>query len=396
MTVTMNRGPVKTSKNLLSSADLGTLNRARVMRLLYAKGPLARAELAGLLQVNRGTMGTVVLPLLKEGVLVELPARSPRETGGKPAKPLWFGSAHTVGTYYVSPDACVASLVTMDGKVLRYESLELPGEIPTNITDVIADLGIRVFPRQGMLGIGAAFAGMVDTDHGAVIANYRSPSVHLLPIADKLESVFHVPVLVDHHPRIQALGDSWFGLGKQKDSFCSVVTGEVLGVGFVQGGEVVRGLQGSGGESGHMVVDLNGTKCLCGRTGCWETVATLPWLRRTAREVGLEHPESVSAETLAAGGDTGDLICARLMRKYASMIGVGLANLQQLLGIGVFIVHGDVAQGGETMRRLLEDYVVRNSPQREPLPSVLFAPTPDDSVALGAAALVLSNVFRTA
>jgi predicted NBD/HSP70 family sugar kinase len=50
------------------------------------------------------------------------------------------------------------------------------------------------------------------------------------------------------------------------------VSGEVgVGGGAITGGRPLTGVDGYGGEIGHMPVNPDGKPCRCGSTGCWET-----------------------------------------------------------------------------------------------------------------------------
>lgn len=385
---------LKTDNLLLSSADIGHANRARIIRRLYEVGPLSRADLATALRVSRTTIGTVVQPLLDHAVLTEQEPRLAGEAGGKPSRPLWFGNQHTLGAIYLSSEECVVAALSMDGRILSQARRFFTESEAPDAMRMLSSLCDEVFSACSLLGVGVAFAGMVDTTTGDLIANYRRPEVSALPIEPALSRHLGVPIFVDHHPRIQAYGDAWLGLGRGMESFASVVTGEVIGVGIVQGGHVVRGLRGAGGEAGHIVVDMRGERCLCGRRGCWETVATLPWLRDQARAARFSDPQQVDAANLVGGAEAGSEQHRALLHRYADNIALGLANLEQLLGSGMYIVHGDVARGGEVMRALLQSRLIDSSPHRKPEPRVILAPAPDDSTILGATGLVLSNLYR--
>lgn len=380
--------------SLLTTIDVGSMNRARVMRLLYTQGPLTRADLAGQLDVSRATIGTLVQPLIDNGALVEQAPLSVGELGGKPARPLWFGSAHTVGSIYLSSDECVVAAVAPDGTIKRLEQEPIADDDPRSLMDQILRVSQRALTDCRLAGIGAAFAGMVDTTSGELLANYRRPAIGLLPIGEVLGSAFGVRVVADHHPRVQATGDAWFGLARDLGTFGSVFTGEVLGVGMQQDGQTLRGVRGAGGEAGHMVVDMSGPECACGRRGCWEMVATLGWLRSEAARLGLSSPETVRTSRLAAEAEGGDAVAARLLDDYVSRIALGLANIEQVLGLGSYILHGDVVDGGEPVRLALERQLREGSPARLPRPRVLFAEQPDNSTILGAAGLVLANVYK--
>jgi len=377
---------------LLNSSDVGLVNRFRVLKLLYRTGPLTRAELATRLAVSRATVSAVVQPLIEIGMLTEQDARASGEKGGKPARPLWYGTALRVGAIYLSPDECTAATVGLDGRIhtsLRMNTGhigedELPETVFTMVTSVLRG--------EKLLGVCIAYAGTVDWPTGELIASYRRPGTSRIPLVSLLREDLGVPVFATHHPRAQAYGDAWMGPGRNLSSFCSVFTGEVLGIGIFQDHEVRQGTRGAGGEAGHMVVDMNGDPCACGRRGCWETVATLGWLRQRAREMGLPDPETVTSVRLMCEAEQ-DHRQENLARWYANMIGLGLANIEQLLGLGTYILHGDVARGGEQLRMWTEDALVTNSPERDPKPRIVLSAEPDHSVIRGCVALVITHVF---
>lgn len=380
--------------SLLSSVDVGAANRARVVRRLYEDGPLTRADLASSLVVSRATIGAVVQPLLDLAVLVESEPRAPGAAGGKPSRPLWFGEKRVIGSVYLSQDECEVATLSLDGRIVAQGRASYARSVHPDLMQILLQLCDEVLKDRNLLGIGVAFAGMVDTESGALIANYRRPELGQLAVAPTLSVRFSTPVFVDHHPRIQAYADAWFGLGRSLDSFASVFTGEMLGMGAVHDGQVMHGVRGSGGEVGHMVVDMHGERCQCGRQGCWETVATLAWLRTQARALGLTSPEEISASVLVESTKAGSAGHRNLLIQYVDNIALGLANLEHTFGLGTYILHGDVAEGGEAIQHLLQERIVELSPHREPEPIVILACKPDRSRILGATGLVLSNLFR--
>src|SRR5690606_23266146 len=116
---------------------------------------------------------------------------------------------------------------------------------------------------------------------------------------------FRLPVTIDHHPRALLVGDRWFGKGRGLNQFAAVYTGEVLGGAFYLDGHLHRGMAGAGGELGHTFVQADGALCRCGRRGCWDTIATLDWLRREAKGAGIGDAARIDAERLVGLADAG-------------------------------------------------------------------------------------------
>ncbi|MFC0673133.1 ROK family transcriptional regulator [Brachybacterium hainanense] len=380
--------------SVLTAADVGAANRSRLIRLLHRDGPQSRAELAAALGVSRATVGTIVQPILGAGLLVEqepLQAEARRGSGraGKPARPLWFSDEVLLGGVYISGDGVHCAVLRMDGEVLREGRAPLEPE--DDGSGIVAGCE-RFFAGTALMGIGVASAGMVDTDAGEILEIYRAPRLQGMPVARLLGERLGVPVVVDHHPRVQAIGDLWFGEGRELSTFASVYTGEVLGVGIVHSGRVLRGDRGGGGEIGHMVVDQHGEQCVCGRIGCWETVATLPWLRREAERAGLPDAESMTCAALVELS-VQDPAAAALLRRYLGNVAQGIADLEQILGLQQYLIHGDVGRGGALAEEILSQELGRMLNRRRTPPRLAAVADDDLSTLLGAAGLLLSATF---
>jgi predicted NBD/HSP70 family sugar kinase len=179
-------------------------------------------------------------------------------------------------------------------------------------------------------------------------------------------------------------------------NFASVYTGEALGFGIVYDGEIVRGVDGAGGEYGHTVIDMNGDECMCGRRGCWETVATSGWLRREALRRHLPVYAGLDCAGLTALAGDGVEAAAGLLDHYARNLAIGMANNEHMLASGVYIMHGDVCAGGDVMRRRLQTWLAEYSPHRGVAPQVILGDPGDEITLLGGGGLVLSNVLGNA
>ncbi len=393
------RPPVRagSAPRLISQSVTGRLNRTRLLQILYDVGPSSRAELARLAEVTKTTIGSIVQPLIDEGILVEGPPQRVGGQAGKPARPIWFSpSGRPIVAVHVGPGMVRAALVSPVGSILAQSSGEFSPVRASHeqILDCIADCVESVLPADGpaALGVGIGVGGMVDTDEGRIIEVNLAPRLSGLPLGPLLSHRVGLPVHLDLHPRVQALGDRWFGAGRRVSTFASVYCGEAIGAGFVMDGSVHRGEGGAGGEVGHTIVDLGGAICRCGRRGCWETIATHRWLRSQAAAARIPGARHLTTGPLARLAEEGSAEAAALLDKYARNIAVGLVNMQQTIAPGLFILHGDVVAGGEPFRALIERYVLQGVAQRPGgEPQLLFASTTDDMTLLGAAGLVLSQ-----
>jgi len=387
-------------KALLSSSMVGSTNRGRVLQTLFDIGPTSRAELARLAGVNRTTISGIVQPLIDDSVLVESDPIPANPGGGKPARPLWFSpKARPICGVLLMPDAVHACVATLDGKIETERKMALPDgngplrPIIETIAECVGDTLAKA--RRTPFGIGVGVGGMVDTDRGSIVTVNLAPALDRYPLADELGRRFGLPVKLDHHPRALLLGDRWFGAGRGVRQFAVVYTGEVLGGALYFDGHLYRGMSGAGGELGHTFVQLDGELCRCGRRGCWDTIATLSWLRREAAGAGLPEPELIDSARLVDMAQRQLPGAAGLLDRYARNVAVGIANLQQTVAPNVFILHGDVVLGGERLLDAIAAHVRAMVPARPGSTMEFIAGDAGDGAALlGAAGLVISELLQ--
>lgn len=383
--------------SLLSPAKMGDVNRGRLLQSLFDLGPTSRADLARHIGVNRATITGIVQPLIDDGILVEGEPASSGGAGGKPARPLQFSrDAPQIGAVALSHGSVRTALVSWTGEITALERAEFAteGGDPGQAVAAIAESLSRTLSaaRQPPLGIGVGATGMIDTDRGVIVKVNLAPVLSGLGLGAALEERTGLPVYLDHHPRALLLADRWFGIGRSLRTFAVLYLSDVIGGALQLDGHLQSGPAGAGGELGHTFVQLDGEICACGRRGCWETIATIGWLRRQAQAAGLPGAEAMTPALLAGQADAGSEAAGRLLDLYARNIAVGIANLQQTLAPNHFVLHGEVVEAGERLRAAIEAHVGRLVPPRPGSdPHVLLTDQRGFATLRGAAGIVLSR-----
>jgi len=395
------RTPTEAAKprphSLLSPAKMGDVNRRRLLQSLFDLGPTSRADLARHIGVNRATITGIVQPLIDDGILVEGEPASSGGAGGKPARPLQFSrDAPQIGAVALSHGSVRTALVSWTGEITAVERAEFPTDDgdPGHAVAAVAGSLARTLAaaRQPPLGIGVAAAGMIDRDRGVIVKVNLAPVLSGLGLGAVLEERTGLPVYLDHHPRALLLADRWFGIGRSLRTFAVLFLSDVIGGALQLDGHLQSGPAGAGGELGHTFVQIDGEICACGRRGCWETVATVGWLRRQAQAAGLPSADEMTPSLLAGLAEKGSEPAGRLLDLYARNIAVGIANLQQTLAPNHFVLHGEVVEAGERLRAAIETHVGRLVPPRPGSdPRVLLTDQRGQATLRGAAGIVLSR-----
>jgi hypothetical protein len=159
---------------LVSSSSVGSANRGRILQALFDLGPTSRADLARYAGVNRATISGIIQPLIEQGILEEGIAAPSNESGGKPARPLWFSTdAQPICAVLLMHDSVRTCLVSLNGEIYAQNAAFFSRDLTdvSGVVESVLDCIRRTISaaRQPVLGIGVAAAGMIDTDKGAIV-----------------------------------------------------------------------------------------------------------------------------------------------------------------------------------------------------------------------------------
>ncbi|WP_028049112.1 ROK family transcriptional regulator [Cellulomonas sp. URHD0024] len=274
-------------------------NRSLVLGHLFHVGPASRADIARSTGLTRVTVSGLMAVLISEGLVEELGIRSE----GKVGKPATLVGMRTEAFQIVAVDLTDDSrlhgaVMTLVGDVVLRQSVALEGRTGESAVDLLESLcrNLLASATRPVIGVGIASPGVIDLDGTVVQAPNRG--WYDVPLGGRLSERLGVPVHVANDANTRALGE--FTYGSAAGSGCMVVTvGQGVGAGIVVDGALVLGRHHAAGEIGHLTVldgdlrDVPALDCACGRSGCLETVLSVPALRR--RIAGLNPEESDAA-----------------------------------------------------------------------------------------------------
>ncbi len=304
---------------------------------LRLHGPATRREIAELAGLTMPVIGTWVSSLLDAGLVEEQPGLS---TGGRPANRIAFNS-----------DAGVVLVADLGRTHSRLAVTDLAG---TPIAERPADRSLTEGPeailgwvlatfkellkeagrkRSDVLGIGIGIPGLM-------------PGWSGVEIATVLRRGFDVPVVVDNDANAEAIGEYWTSWRSEALDLLYVKCGTGIGCGIVLSGAIHRGADGASGEIGHIPVSGSDTVCVCGNTGCLETVASGRALVDEMRALGNDVSNARDVVRLLHDGNVD---AARLVRRAGRALGEVLAAAVNLVNPSVLVLGGDIAAAGDVL-----------------------------------------------
>ncbi|HET9949506.1 MAG TPA: ROK family protein [Longimicrobiales bacterium] len=226
--------------------------------------------------------------------------------------------------------------------------------------------------RDRIVGVGIGCPGPLDLERGIVVT---TPNLGWsgYPIRDRVGEALGLPATLDNDANCATYGEWWQGAARGARQVAGVTLGTGIGGGLIIDGKLLRGASGMAGEFGHTTIDLGGRRCGCGNRGCVEAYASGPNIAARARE-GIEagrtsrlldlvggDPERLTAQTVYDGLLLGDPLARDVMIEAATMLGVGVANLVNLLNPEVVVIVGGVTRAGEHLFRPLREEVRRRA-----------------------------------
>ncbi|MEO7369500.1 MAG: ROK family protein [Ilumatobacteraceae bacterium] len=225
-----------------------------------------------------------------------------------------------------------AGLMTMKGELLDRDDVDI--DFGLNAEALFASLNIivqaqleraRTHHNARPAAVGVGCVGPVRPDVVAVsptnIHAWRS-----FPLRSKLASATTLNVYGDLGAKALALAEGWLGAAQGRQSFLAMVVASTVEGGIVLNGQLLDGATGNAGHVGHIVVEPNGRRCLCGSRGCLDAEASGPSIEaitgRSPREPTYE-----------------------IMQRTGRLVGRAVATTCNLLDIDLAVVGGAVADG---------------------------------------------------
>src|SRR6185436_18030720 len=285
------------------------------------------------------------------------------------------------------------ALVDDHGRILQHLKQETPrGDSPEEILDALASAA-RAWDCESKPVVAASIMvpGAVDSDKAVVVQAPNLPSLINFQLKAVLQRRLGWPVFLENDANAAAVGEMWLGAARGCTDVVSVTLGTGVGGGVILKGRLWRGSHGSAGEIGHTTVDpFSGLKCKCGNTGCLELFASATAIVRMARELGMKES---SAEEVYDAGRKGDKQALTVFTRFGMYLGIGLANLINLIDPQVIVITGGAVNGWDLfateMYRQVEERAFRATAQQV---KIARSECGDNAGLLGAAKIALAGL----
>ncbi len=275
---------------------------------------------------------------------------------------------------------------------------DVAGEMETALRD--AAKAAEIEPAK-LAGVGVGSPGTIDA--GTVTSARNLPGWEgSFPLAETLEHGLGCKVAVGNDVQVATDAEFKLGAGRLYHSLLGVFWGTGVGGGLILDGKPWIG-RGGAGEIGHVVVEIDGARCTCGRRGCMEAYAGRAAMEAHVRELHEDKGRKTDLFKLMKEHDhtrltsgiwaralaREDKLAVQTLDRAVRALGAGIASVVNVLDVEAVII------GGGLGIRLGHPYAERITEAMQPHlfadsrpPHVHVAALGDLGGAIGAALLV--------
>ena len=348
-----------------------------IVSSIIENNAIDRTTISKITNMSLSNVSRVVHNLIKRGIVEEVGESA--SSGGRRPILLRFNSEYKlvvgvkIGLGYAN-----VIVTNMIGNVLlrtKYKFNRFTA--PEKTIERLIKSSKSLFESQGIdldkiMGTGIAISGAVDQKNGVLIFSglleWRE-----VEIARIVEKITKIPTVVLNDVDSFTLAQLWKGRGQNYRNFLSVTVGTGIGLGIVADGKLYLGL-GNAGEFGHIIVNADGEKCSCGRTGCLETEvsfqALIREIRRTSRfkkfdtmlsKIMKNEQEETELQVLRIVQKEDAPVFVSAFERFAKFLGIGLTDLVNVFNPPLIILGGEALEFSQYFMGRVSKYVAENS-----------------------------------
>lgn len=305
-----------------------------------------------------------------------------------------------------------AGIVNEKFEILAQDSTPTLADRPNEeIVKDIANLCKKLCERLGIReseveSLGIASPGVVDDEKGEVDCAYNL-GFFKFPILSLLKKELQISEMhIENDANAAAWAEAIAGSAKGSKSSVMVTLGTGVGGGIIIDGKIVKGFNAAAGELGHIVIEVDGRQCSCGRKGCWEAYSSATGLinmtgekleackaegRKTLMSDMVAEKGKITGRTAFDCMRKGDAAAKEVVDLYIKYLASGIASLLNIFQPEVLSIGGGISNEGQALLDLVVP-LVRNEQfgtGKFPVTDIRIATLRNDAGIIGAAALGL-------
>lgn len=391
----------KIGKNYL---DIQESNRSAVLKILSKGTVITRADIARWTGLKQATITNIINDLIASGVVIETGILK-GSLGRRSIGIQMNGDKYTVLGVKIARRSYSLGVFDLHNRLLEQSKQKVDGNMDASVMlgNILSEAHTMIEKYKNCCAIGVAVSGPFLRRDGRIAVMSEFAGWESIDIREIMRDAFDVPVFIEHDANAGALGE-WshtqsFGTN---DVLVHLLASEGIGTGVVLDGKIISGYRGIFGEVGHMSINAEGDKCVCGNYGCLETYCSaLAFVKTVVTELP-QHPESslnseekITAEVIFEHMARGDEFCRSIVVRMGRYLGYGITNIVNAYDPREIVISDIMSGGGEIMLDAIKETV-----RDRLLPAVYkdlvirYSSLSGDLILHGAAAVAIDNILK--
>ena len=377
-----------------------------ILESIKRYGPISRTDISKLTKLNIVTVSNYVNNFIEQGIVIEKGldissgGRRPTIVVLNPKSAYVAGV--DLGVFHIS-----AVLADLEGTIVAHTKAQRPRDSADSVVRVLSEEIEKVIANSGVdckkiRGIQIGASGVIDREVGTIRCTEGVASIYV-PVTALLQDKFKMPVKLEHDVTTAAYGEWALGAGTDVDIMLFMYSG--VGCGMIINGEIYHGISGTAGE-----VSIKDQLDI-GDVWIGNISALKPWAahlgipdeaRESIQKGGMSKIsdlvqgklDKINLETIFEAVRLGDKLAIETVQRAGERLGVRVSFLVNLLNPGAVVIGGGVEAAGPVLIEAVKK-MVRMCAFEEMANAVKIVPARlgENSVALGAASLVIRDVF---
>src|SRR5690625_3664610 len=332
-------------RHFFADNSLKGRNLREIYRLIHQKGPIKKADLLAFTNHTQTTLVRMIDELLKAGFIYE--SGFEKSSGGRP--PILYQISSDCSYIFgvdVSRTHTTIALIDLAFNLIDKVSFPMTKEYTPERTIEEIKREIKLFmschqlETNDVLGIGIGSVGPLEREQGMILKaeSFLAHGWDHVPIVEEMTNEFQVLTMLENGANVAALGEYYQSpLINQDILYC--ISGLGLRCGTLANGQIVRNKTGDASSFGHMIIDINGKPCTCGRKGCLLSYISVNSIANTIMDQirngeksiisqWIDHDiHQVTLDKIIKAGRLNDDLVGQVVLETANYFGIGIANM---------------------------------------------------------------------
>ncbi len=350
-------------------------NRSAALRILHENGGMSRKRLAESMKLTPAAITKIVGEMLGEGLLLEGESVTSGTAGRREIMVrLNERSACALGLL-INLHQAILSATWLDGTVIFSEELSLPrhADAEATVTRLCARLmelsEANGLARDAIVGVGVAVRGITSADGRSVSNSFGALADRNYPLCRRVEELTGLRAVMANNVRALFSAHMFLSRDQAAGSQFFLRCEYGIGASLSIDGKIWHGVTEQCAEIGHIpVVRRGGKPCVCGKSGCLETIASPTAICASAQEIlssertpvlwklcEKKPPESLTLDDVFSAACSGDEGAAEIVDNAVMTLGAALKSVIYLVDPAKIVLYGRMFDNSYYLSRLLSE-----------------------------------------